>query len=61
MGITYDINGNAQYSTSGNIYNEYVEAGDFFKLQPNLKNDGATIEITGGKEGIEIFYDYLYF
>lgn len=61
VGITYDINGNAQYSTSGNIYNEYVEAGDFFKLQPNLKNDGATIEITGGKEGIEIFYDYLYF
>lgn len=61
VGIIYDINGNAQYSTSGNIYNEYVEAGDFFKLQPNLKNDGATIEITGGKEGIEIFYDYLYF
>ena len=56
-----DQNGNAQYSTSGNIYNEYVEAGNFFKLQPNLKNDGATIEITGGKEGIEIFYDYLYF
>ena len=58
---TINQNGNAQYSTSGNIYNEYVEAGDFFKLQPNLKNDGATIEITGGKEGIEIFYDYLYF
>ena len=28
----YDISGNATYKTSGNIYNEYVEAGQFFQL-----------------------------
>ena len=58
----YDTSGNATYKTSGNIYNEYVEAGYFFKLEPSIsKYDGATLQITNGVEGIEIFYDYLYF
>lgn len=58
----YDISGNATYKTSGNIYNEYVEAGQFFQLETNnSKYDGATIQVTNGAEGIEIFYDYLYF
>ena len=49
-------------TTSGNIYNEYIEAGYFFKLETNSsKNDGSILEITNGAEGIEIFYDYLYF
>lgn len=60
--IGYDIAGNAIYTTSGNIYNEYVDSGYFFKLEPNLdKTDGATLQIEGGVEGIKIFYDYLYF
>lgn len=50
-----------QYTTSGNLYNECVEAGYFFKLQPNDIDDNAKIEITNGNEGIKIFYDYLYF
>lgn len=60
--IGYDIAGNAIYTTSGNIYNEYVDSGYFFKLEPNFdKTDGATLQIEGGVEGIKIFYDYLYF
>ena len=48
-------------TTSGNIYNEYVDAGYFFHLEPSLLNDGAILEIEGGAQGVEIFYDYLYF
>ena len=61
VGIAYDQNGNAIYQTSGNIYNEYIKIGHFFHLQPNIKTDGATLQIVNGAEGIEIFYDYLYF
>lgn len=64
MGISsfnIDQSGNAIYVTSGNIYNEYVNSGYFFHLEPNSRYDGATITITGGAQGIEIFYDYLYF
>ena len=58
----YDTSGNAVYKTSGNIYNKYVEAGQFFQIETSSsKNDGATIQVTNGAEGIEIFYDYLYF
>lgn len=57
----HDSNDNAIYITSGNIYNEYVDSGYFFHLEPCGQYDGTLIEITGGAEGIEIFYDYLYF
>ena len=56
----FDLN-DQSYLTSGNLYNEYVNSGQFFKLQPNAKTDGATLEITGGSGDITIFYDYLYF
>ena len=53
-----------QYTTSGNLYNECIEAGYFFKIQPNdifnISNE-SKIEITNGNIGIRIFYDYLYF
>ena len=55
------LDGNVTYKTTGNIYNRYVKSGFFFKLEPNEKNDGATLQIDGGVEGIKIFYDYLYF
>ena len=61
VGITYDQEGNAIYKTSGNLYNKYISSGYFFHLEPNEKNDNATLQIEGGMEGIEIFYDYLYF
>lgn len=61
LSFSLDQNGNAAYTTSGNLYNEYVKSGYFFKLQPNLASDTATLQITGGVEGIQIFYDYLYF
>ena len=61
VGITYDQDGNAIYKTSGNLYNKYISSGYFFHLEPNDKSDNATLQIEGGMEGIEIFYDYLYF
>lgn len=64
----YDQNGNAIYTTSGNIYNQYIASGYFFKLEPNmLYTDEALLEITDedyhfiDSNDIEIFYDYLYF
>ena len=48
-------------TTSGNIYNEYVEAGYFFHLEPSTLGDGAVLEVQGGAQGVEIFYNYLYF
>ena len=59
--FTHDIDGNAVYKTSGSIYNEYIEVGEFFKIQPNTKFDNTVIEIIGNANNIEIFYDYLYF
>ena len=56
-----DQSGNNTYTTSGNLYNQYVNSGYFFQLELNLLYDYSTIEITGGDEGIYIFYDYLYF
>lgn len=59
--FTHDVSGNAIYKTSGNIYNEYIEVGEFFKLQPNTKFDDTVIQVIGDANNIEIFYDYLYF
>lgn len=55
-----DQSGNAIYTTSSHIYNEYINSGYFFKFKPNNGED-STLQIEGGGEGIEIFYDYLYF
>lgn len=49
------------YTTSSNLYNKYVMSGYFFKLEPCTINDNVTLYIDNGVEGIEIFYDYLYF
>ena len=48
-------------TTTGNLYNKYVEAGHFFKIQPYELGDEAKITITNGHTGIKIYYDYLYF
>ncbi len=53
-------NADVSYITSGNLYNQYVSLGNFFKIQPDVSGN-STIEITGGINGIQIFYDYLYF
>lgn len=58
-------------TTSGNLYNECIDAGYFFKIQPSeytvdeynnitIAHD-AFISITNGNNGMQIFYDYLYF
>ena len=66
-GIIYDRDGNASYITTGNLYNEYVESGYFFKFEPDNIYDGtefnsnSILTIENGIQGIEIFYDYLYF
>ena len=41
------------------IYNEYVNSGYFFHLPSSTVT--AALNITGGVEGMQIFYDYLYF
>ena len=53
--------GQYTYTTSGNIYNEIVKTGYFFKIQPTVRNSVDLIQFEGGGEGIQIFYDYLYF
>lgn len=62
--IHIDYNGNAFYTTSGNIYNENVNAGYFFKLQPNQYDyyeEYPTLQIESAGTDFQIFYDYLYF
>ena len=55
-------NGNVSYTTTGTLYNRFIVGGYFFKLEPNFSYlDGAQMEITGGSNDIQIFYDYLYF
>lgn len=47
--------------TNDNLYNEFVESGYFFYFKPNNTKDGSILQIENGAEGIQIFYDYLYF
>lgn len=48
-----------QVTTTGILYNEYVQSGYFFKLQPNAVVED--LQISGGVSGTKLFYDYLYF
>ena len=61
--ININQDGNITYTTSGNIYNEYINSGYFFHLQPDDRNIVTTSTITFDKDatGSQIFYDYLYF
>lgn len=60
VNMSIDASGNPTYTTTGNLYNQYVIAGSFFKLQPNISITEAEMTISGTTEA-EIFYDYLYF
>ena len=53
--------GEYTYTTSGNLYNEIIKSGYFFKIKTTPFSTIDTIQINGGGEGIQIFYDYLYF
>ena len=58
--------GNATYETTGTLYNRFVTAGHFFKLQPDteLKSGSGNIYVLLNGNNIsnpQIFYDYLYF
>jgi len=57
-----DQQGGYIYSTNGRVYNQHVESGYFFKIDPTI-GQNATIEIAGDGDatGTLIFYDYLYF
>ena len=60
MSITQE--GNWQYTTSGNLYNQYVNSGYFFKLEPNTYKTYSSITVRDdATSDIKIFYDYLYF
>lgn len=56
---------NGEYVTSGNIYNHYIESGDFFKFQPTTDLEMMTISPMSSSEPLRltgtIEYDYLYF
>ena len=61
--MSIDDNYNITYTTTGNLYNQYVESGYFFHLQPNTLNERGIITINDTNESndVYIFYDYLYF
>ena len=62
--IVYDspLSRNPIITTSTSLYNKYMIAGEFFKLEPNLTpSTESSIIFNGGNESIEVFYDYLYF
>lgn len=57
-----NVNDGVTYTTSGNLYNQYVTAGYFFKIEPTNAIDTEQIIITSNNfETFKIFYDYLYF
>lgn len=64
ISLTIDSTGNPVYTTSGNIYNQFVNSGYFFKFEPTnfiTYDDLPVLQITGASDGVQIFYDYLYF
>lgn len=50
---------NAEGKLTGNIYNEYIAGGSFFKIQPGDSTLELPTDLTDVKVDIE--YDYLYF
>ena len=60
--MSLDQSGNWQYTTSGIIYNKFVDSGTFFLLEPNLFKTYSSITVQGdATTEAKIFYDYLYF
>ena len=64
-GCTY---ANSTYTMTGNLYNEYIAAGDFFKIprnrlitSQNLRIPEYNDQIKTSKVCAKIEYDYLYF
>lgn len=63
--VSYQINSktelieglNAEGKLTGNIYNEYIAGGSFFKIQPGE----STLTLPSDLTDVEIEYDYLYF
>ena len=62
-GVVYDPV-EETYTTTGYIYNDYIDEGNFFKIPASSSLDeyeDIEMHITGGSDGIKIVYDYLYF
>ena len=61
--VDYSVGENISYRTSGNIYNNYITNGNFFKIEINNTPNEATLTATGSlaTEYLDIYYDYLYF
>ena len=50
------------YTTTGNLYNEYIKSGYLFKIKPINQNENHILQFSNLlDDNIEIFYDYLYF
>ena len=56
---------NGEYITSGRVYNEYIEEGDFFKLPVTTDLEWLSISSMSSSDelpfNITIKYDYLYY
>lgn len=61
VGVSSIANGIDKTVTTGNLYNDRISSGYFFKLEPEILGERPFLRIVGGAQGIEIFYDYLYF
>lgn len=44
------------YTLNNTLYNNFIEAGSFFKVAPGE----SSLEIQGGNSDMKFFYDYLY-
>ena len=54
----------SNYILTNNLYNEYIESGFFFLLDPNSPDTTSELIVEGvnnNASNIQIFYDYLYF
>lgn len=57
IGVSFDEHGYLQYTTSGNLYNEFID-GSFFKIEPGE----SSLEVVNAPEtDMRVFYNYLYF
>ena len=65
QGVTAHTAGTTDFVLSDNLYNKYMKAGHFFKIEPTpekptIGETGARITINTDI-AIEVYYDYLYY
>jgi hypothetical protein len=61
LGYKYDENNNTYVLDTENVYNNYIEEGDFFQLPVLEKTDTLIIGTANKHTDLSIDYDYLYY